>query len=542
MVNKGLRGHALVFVGFLGVCLAVLWPMWGSGSPSGVDSPTFLHLAWVTEQALLGRLDNFATDPYWYGGYPYLQAYPPLAYLLPALVAVVSPIPLEVAYRILTSGAYVALAITTYWLALELGAARLFAVLAGLLAILSYPVFVGLGVFGWFSTLVALPFGVAGFILVERSVWNGSLRHALVGGSLLGVSVLAHHMTGIGLGLGLIPWGVYHFLARTTSFNGLARIALWWALGFTAVAGLWSAFFVVLVLDVNFEREISGIWEFPLGAYREQLFSRGLIGAETYPTYLGWVQVPLAIAGVLLALTKRGKATGTAILLLVLTWFSLGATGNPLVRHYPFSGLDVARLALFMVPFMAALGAYVLSELWDQVSHSSFWRNVSPTLRSMGVVSALLLLLVVPTLDMVEARSLLTPTTPTASLGPAMQWLAEETDESAKVFSVGFRFWDAYWVPLLSGRRIMDGWNDEGAKNWRLIREVRYMGWLRDVDTARFHEVLGLEGTDYVMVYSWDFFDAPDLYLAELRRAGHLFQERAAWPDLVIFERIDAAG
>ena len=54
---------------------------------------------------------------------------------------------------------------------------------------------------------------------------------------------------------------------------------------------------------------------------------------------------------------------GPAISLIALTWFSLGTAGLPLINYYPFSGLDVARFALFMAPFMALMGGYLLPEV-----------------------------------------------------------------------------------------------------------------------------------------------------------------------------------
>ena len=58
----------------------VLLPLFSAGSPPGVDAPTFLHLGWATEQALTGNLGGIVSDRFWYGGFPYLQAYSPLGY------------------------------------------------------------------------------------------------------------------------------------------------------------------------------------------------------------------------------------------------------------------------------------------------------------------------------------------------------------------------------------------------------------------------------------------------------------------------------
>lgn len=44
----GLR-HGAVAGLYVVTVLALMWPMFGAGSPPGVDTPTFLHLGWVTE-------------------------------------------------------------------------------------------------------------------------------------------------------------------------------------------------------------------------------------------------------------------------------------------------------------------------------------------------------------------------------------------------------------------------------------------------------------------------------------------------------------
>ena len=54
---------------------------------------------------------------------------------------------------------------------------------------------------------------------------------------------------------------------------------------------------------------------------------------------------------------------GLALALVVMVWFSMGAEVNPLIRVYPFSGLDTARFQLYMAPLMALVAAALAERL-----------------------------------------------------------------------------------------------------------------------------------------------------------------------------------
>ena len=292
-------GHRGVLTLYAAVVGLVLLPLFSAGSPPGVDAPTFLHLGWATEQALTGNLGGIVSDRFWYGGFPYLQAYSPLGYGLIGLVAAATPFPLELVYRAALFVAYLALGASVYWLALEFGLRRSIAVWAGLLTLGSYPVFTGLGIFGWFSTMVALPLGLFGDGLLERANRTQKGRLAVWGGVLFAGCLLAHHMTAIGLALGLVPWLLYQYWTGAGDRRRLTRNVVLFSAGGVAVGGLWGVFFLVHILSVGFERELAGNWRFSLEGYRSRLLDRELIGVEIYPSYLGWVQVPLAAGGVL---------------------------------------------------------------------------------------------------------------------------------------------------------------------------------------------------------------------------------------------------
>ena len=532
------RRHGWVAGLYVLIAIVVMWPMFSAGSPPGVDAPTFLHLGWVLEQGLTGNWGIILNDPFWYGGYPYLEAYSPLAYGLLGVSAAVTPIPLEALYRIWLLLAYVSLGVVVYWLALEFRLGRAVAVWSGVVTLASYPVFTGLGLFGWYSTMVALPLGLAAYAMLERAMRLGSTRSALVGGALFGACVLAHHMTGFGLALGFVAWGLYQLVVRTVSLRTLMSLTLWFSAGVVAVSGLWVFFFLKHIIGVGFERELAGNWFFELDELRRAIFARERIRVETYPSYLGWMQVPVALGAVLYALAARARISGAVVFLLMLTWFSLGLDGNPLIRVYPFSGLDVARFALFMVPFMALLAGYLLHEVRNElVAVQNRFRLPGWTASGATMLLALALL-AVPAMDVTTARERLAPVAMDDRLDDVYTWLEEETPEDATILAVGFRNWDAYWIPLLTERAIMDGWNDEGAENWETIREMRHMGWFARVNTLRLAEIMGERETDYLVVYQWNFLENPSIFESVLRQDEFLFREAVSWPGITIFERV----
>jgi hypothetical protein len=523
---------------YIGVAAFAMWPMFAAGSPPGVDAPTFLHLSWVVDQMLTGNLGSIFTDPYWYGGWSYAAAYPPLAYGVVGLLSAVSPIPIEIGLRIFIFLALVSFGLAVYGLALELGLRRFLAAWAGLLSMLSYPVFVSLGIFGWFSTIVAMPFAIAGFAVLERAIRTGSGRTAVVGGALVGASILAHHMTAFAFGIAMVPWAIYRLAARDYEWRNVARLLALSAAGFFAIAGLWILFFIVEILNVGFEREVPGNWVVDASEASRRAFAREYVGREIYPSYVGLVQVPLALAGVIYAFITRSRALGAAIVLVVLAWFAHGSHAMPLIEVWPFSGLDVARFTLFMVPFMVVLGAAFVDSVAKEFS-SQFRVPELPAWASRWVLAAVIALLTwLPVQDAMNARASLEPVQIGAQAAQAMVWLQSETPPDATVLAVGFRNWDDWWIPERAGRPVMDGWSDEGAKPWREIREVRVMGWLGTVEVERLHEIMVSRDVDYLVVYRWQTLDSPQMFEELVSAQPDLFERRVSWPQLSIFERI----
>ena len=541
--------HLALFGAFSILGAVLVWPIFGADYPPGVDTATFLHLSWVTKLAASGQLANPFQDPYWYGGFPYLVSYPPLGYGLVGVISFVTRLDLIGVYLFLLVLAYGGIGAATYWLGLEFGLRKWAAALAGIMALLAYPVLTSIFVWGWFSSVVALPVALVGFMLLERSLRRGEWRLAAWGGFCLALTILIHHMTGLSLGLGMIGWFVFHVASGV-----YARRQVVITCGiFVAVAVLvvlpWGIPFLIHTLDVGFQREVPGLWRPDLAVYGDNIMDSSLIGDFVYPSYLGITLLVLAIAGTVYALMERRRLAGLAVILLVLVWFSMGANVNPLVRVYPFSALDIARFHLYMVPLMALLGAVLVERVFDFLR--DLWPLPSvrvrleqtPILRYGFAITALSLVLLLPSIDAWKARDFMAPYQVEASVDEAMNWLAKSAPSpdgpdpiEDRIYSVGLWNWDAFLIPYLANRQLIDGWHDEGASNVRQIRQLRLMGWTGDVDIQKAHRLLTELGAGYVLVnrISNDFLESSNIFWDEME-ASPEFDRVERWGDVAVF-------
>ena len=330
---------------------------------------------------------------------------------------------------------------------------------------------------------------------------------------------------------------MYHAASGTYLRRSVVKLSVLFG-GVTFLVVLpWGIPFVAHVLDVGFRRETPGLWLPSITSYANNITDTGLIGAFAYPSYLGLTLLVLAIGGTIYALIEWRRLAGLAIGLLVLVWFSMGADLNPLIRVYPFSGLDTARFHLYMVPFMALLGAAFTQSLYNHL------RDVWPTLaQRLSAVLArrlwyavlpvgLAAVLAFPVVDAWEARSRMGTYNVDPSVKEAIQWLSEapydKEGSEGRVYAVGLWNWHTFLVPFLADRPLVDGWHDEGARSVKEIRRLRIMGWTGNVDIPEAHRILSRLGGEYVLVDRtsafqldsskkfWDGFEADEGFAKE---------------------------
>ncbi len=521
------------------LALVLVWPILGPDFPPGVDTPTFLHLSWVTKMAASGKLANPFQDPYWYGGFPYLIAYPPLGYGLVGISSIITGVHFITVYKVVLVIAYGGIATASYWLAREMGLRWWSAALAGVLTALAYPVMAALFLWGWFTSVLALPLALAAYTLLEKAIRTQKPRLAVLAGVIMSLAALVHHMTAFSLAVGLVGWFVYCLIFKRYERNQLVPLFGLFAGVAALVIAPWGIPFLVHLFDVGFRRDVPGIWLTDIGTFSSHIVNSGLIGTYVYPVYLGMVLTALAIAGSVHALMERGRLGGVVLMLLVVTWFGMGADLNPLIRVYPFSGLDTSRFQLYMVPFMALLAAAFVERVVQFISE--WWPGLAPPFWRVVVVGVIALVLVLPVKEAWQARRSMQPYRVAAPVQQALDWLTTrsllEDGGMGRVYSIGFWNWDTFLLPYVANRSLAHGWRDEAASNLRIVKELRQMARTGEVDGQDVHRLLRKMDVRYVLVYvAFSPGEAAEVFMDELEDHPQLFLKREQWGDLAAFQ------
>jgi len=278
--------HLVAGVGLSGLSALLLWPITTGDYPPGVDTPAFLHLSWIAKRAVSGQLANPLEDPYWYGGFFYLT-YPPLGYGLVGGISALTSIGFVGLYNFLLILSYGGLGFATWFLAREFGLRWWSAAVAGILATIAYPALSAVFLWGWSTSVMALPFALVSLALLERSLRRASPRLALLAGALLAIATLTHHMTSLALALGLVPWFAYRVLLGDYPRRRLFAYGLIYAITAAVIITPWAIPFLQETAQVGFRREIPGNWLPNISTYRAHIVDRSLVGVFIYPSYLG---------------------------------------------------------------------------------------------------------------------------------------------------------------------------------------------------------------------------------------------------------------
>ena len=520
------------------VGLVVVRHLFLQGFPPGVDTPTFLHLSWFTRETLRGA--GGAVDPYWYGGFRPFTTYPPLSYSLVGTIAAIPGAGFVFVYKVALVAAYLGIGWATYFLARQLGNARPWAALAAVMTVLAYPVMVAAGLWGWFSSLVALPLALMALIMMERAYSGGHIRWAILGGVALGLSTLAHHMTAFAFALGLPGWFLFHFFRQPALRKGLYQATAVFGLAVTVTTAWWIFPWARNLLEAGFQRETPGLWSFPLSNYLGAITQRGLIGFYAYPNYLGIGLIVMGIGGIVQAFLVPSRSTPYAILLVLLVAFSLGEQVNPLLRVRPLDGLDVARFQLYMAPIIVVVGVSFLASVRAAVKGLFRWRESLAWLPAViGGVLAVAVLGQAIWDGATASQRLFHPYKVTVATQEAINWFGQE-EHKGKVLGVGFWHWDDFLLPYYIRQAVVDGWHDEGARNWRTVRALRMMMWTGKVDVPLAYQLLGELDGRYIAVQDYFTGESPAEFRTALGQYPELFAKVADWDEVTVYERLAA--
>jgi hypothetical protein len=104
------------------------------------------------------------------------------------------------------------------------------------------------------------------------------------------------------------------------------------------------------------------------------------------------------------------------------------------------------------------------------------------------------------------------------------------------VFGFGLGTWDSFLVPYSSGLAHGGGWHDEGARDWRTVRQLRLMALTGQADPYQAHWLLGQLGVRYVMVYEGDSRENPERFRLAFDSNPRLFQKSAEWGKASVYK------
>lgn len=534
IANRPGLGLLALALFFLGISSLIARNLLFEGLPPGVDSPTFLHMAWFTRETLLGH--GGLTDPYWYGGFSIFSIYPPLGYGIVGVIASIPGIGFVLTYKIVLLLSYSVVGTTTYYIARRLNNGFSLSLLAGLVVILAYPIQASVGLWGWYSTIVALPLALLSLILLEKAHDGNNATTAVLAGSLLGLSALSHHMTAFAYGIFLPIWLIYHLLGKTILIKHLLKISLLFLLGLTITTIWWIIPWATSLLEYGFEREIPGIWSFPLHRYFKASLDGELIGSHIYPSYIGLGLIFMAVGGLIHTLTSVSRTTPYAILLLVIIALSLGEAVNPIVKLWPFSRLDVARFQVYMIPLIAVVGLPFLKDATKTITNLTTLaiKRALPTSLATWVIIGLI---AVPMVwdSVVTSSKIFKPYLVSPDTQAAFDWLDQEGREG-NILGVGSWHWHTFLVPYILDRNVVDGWHDEGAKNWQQVRALRTMMWTGDVDATKVHSILKELDGRYVVIEDRHPGESPKEFKHALLKKSSLFNQVVELNKVSIFE------
>ena len=101
---------------------------------------------------------------------------------------------------------------------------------------------------------------------------------------------------------------------------------------------------------------------------------------------------------------------------------------------------------------------------------------------------------------------------------------------------VGSWHWHTFLVPYILDRNVVDGWHDEGAKNWQQVRALRTMMWTGDVDATKVHSILKELDGRYVVIEDRHPGESPKEFKHALLKKSSLFNQVVELNKVSIFE------
>ncbi|MDV3103956.1 6-pyruvoyl-tetrahydropterin synthase-related protein [Thermococcus waiotapuensis] len=398
----------------------------------------------------------------WYGGYPFLRFYPPLSYLIGALLGKITSSAIA-GYKLTVLLAILVGALSTRILLKELDFPDASSYLSGIVyafSVYHLRVLSPEGNFPRFLAINVAPLFLLALLYITRRNW----RYAVLSGLFLAVVGLAHHTLFVSFGLMVSFLLPYVWITRR---NGVRDIALNLAIAsITAlsISSFWVLPFLLEKGNAHFLKENSIEYLFKFQSVRlEDL----LFHTYSWSFYQG-LAFYIGIAGIVILLAKKEKPQrllGAGLLgaSLVAILLSLGYYG-------PMAFLNRLPLLDMIPPYrwldsLSLAGAIGVGALFEVLS-GFIPQNIGNSAKRKAVAGILLAFLVVLSLSDIRLQvdSLKAESFP----GDYLAVLSYIKNDN----STGWRFYQSgLWItqgsrvaytPALVGKPSLDGWYRQG--------------------------------------------------------------------------------
>ena len=469
----------------------------------GVDTTTHLYQVLYLEVWLKkGIVPTW--NPNWYGGTPFLWAYPPLAYYLTVALTLAGLDPI-LAYKIVDSTFYCLAPITLYFLAREFSFDRVTSAASGLLFSLFPIVIENYLQYDRFTTVLSMPVACVFLILLHRGMRsNCNLVLSSFAGSVI---LLIHHLSA--LIVAIMACVVAASQVRQQPLRKIGAKFMFVAVGSFGVAAVWLGPFIQSIpywsdnpfynpnvlypfigltnLTTTVILPLLGISCFVLAMLAVSLFiwdrfggsSVGLlagsfIGCLLFQIGVSYASSLLISAGqclviftlaVLICRLFLSKDSFDYVTLidwfLVLVWIGLGYYAMP-VAWLPYTNyvwlksLDLYRVWLYVAIPISVLAASILcksiSRLWT-------WRKISAILLIILVASQLALGAVMAYSTSLNSNesSVLPFGTRNAVIPSSLIRYFKNDNSTGRILGINVPLW-IYLLPIYTGKPLVDGW------------------------------------------------------------------------------------
>ncbi|ALV63707.1 6-pyruvoyl-tetrahydropterin synthase related domain / conserved membrane protein [Thermococcus sp. 2319x1] len=399
----------------------------------------------------------------WYGGYPFLRFYPPLAYFIGVFFGKITSSTV-LGYKFTVLFSILLGAISARLLLRELGFSDASSYLAGIVyafSIYHLRVLAPEGNFPRFVALNVAPLFLLAFLYVTRRNW----KYSILSGLFLAIVGLTHHTLFVSFGLPALFMIPYLWITRKENIRGIAiKTAIASTVAFS-ISAFWVVPFLLEKNNAHFLNENSIEYLFKFQSVKLEDF---LFPTSPWSFYQG-VAFYLGIAGVVLLLLKREKpekALGAGLLGASLTalLLSLGYYGpTPFLNRLPLLNMIPPYRWLDSLSLVGAIGMGVLFEVLGESLSQKIEINAA---RKSIVVGIFLVFLVILSLSDVRLQtdSLKAEDFPGDYLA-VLNYMGNDNSTGWRFYQAGLEITQGSrvsWAPALAGKPALEGWYRQG--------------------------------------------------------------------------------